>query len=66
MNPGEASYYGLAKTADMNWNALNRQTIVITDEPAYSLQVNDTNYINSVISKMSKINVFPLMVKLCD
>ena len=66
MSPGEASYYGLKKTADLSWNSRNRQTIVITDEPSYSLQRGDTQFVNSVIAKMSSINVYPLMVKLCN
>lgn len=66
MDPGEASYYGLLKTADMSWASLNRQTIVITDEPAYSLQVKDTAFVNNVVATMKDNNVYPLMVKLCN
>ncbi len=66
VNPGEASYYGLAKTSEMSWASQNRQTIVITDEPSYSLQIRDQNYIDSVQNRMANIGVYPLMVRICN
>lgn len=66
IEPGEASYYGLLKTAELSWSSQNRQTIVVTDEPSYSLQRGDTAFVNSVIQRMSAISVYPLMVKLCN
>ena len=36
VNPGEARYYGLREAIDkLKWNALNRNIILMTDEPSY-------------------------------
>ncbi|MDA9189542.1 VWA domain-containing protein, partial [bacterium] len=56
-NPGEASYYGLDKSAELSWRSKNRQVIVITDEESYSLQNGNQAYVNKVVQKMRAFNV---------
>jgi hypothetical protein len=65
IEPGEASYYALDKSTQMQWSSLNRQIILITDEPSYSLAIGDTSYISSVEARLSQTKLYPLIVRLC-
>lgn len=63
---GEASHHGLLKSTEMNWASPNRQIILITDEPSYSLQSKHFAFIREVEQKLADSRVYPLVVRLCD
>lgn len=51
-DPGEASFAGLNLSDRFSWSSSNRKIILITDEPARELVLNQTALINQVMAKL--------------
>ncbi len=64
IDPGEASYHGLNMAVKkLDWKSLNREIILITDEPSYEVSTGMNQMINDVKQGLAKISVNPIIVR---